>query len=1009
MRALKRFAALLLAGLLLSGQVLPALAASPDLVIEDREDFLAFARSCTSDSWSQGLTVSLAADIDLSGSGFTPIPIFQGTFLGNSHTVQGFSLTQKGSRMGLFRTLTETAVVESLTVEGAVAPDGTACLVGLLAGENLGTLRSCYAKGAATGIETVGGLVGRNGESGVIEGCSSTASVSGTTSAGGIAGPVGYRHLGYNIGGIAGLHSGSLLDCVNTGEVQGRKDVGGIAGQFEPDTQFTYGPSPLDRLNDSLAVLFDHMSVFVDQVNDISARGLDDAQVITDALGAIQDRTHDAGTEGHEDFRAMSDTLYIYTQDIGDALDRLRASSDTFQSQANDDLNDLLDETDRFRGAMDDMLSGVDSGLTQAIEALADSADDIHRQGNVIQNALSQMDQELRDLHDYIREVTELVAGGDFTGALSVPFPSLDPKGHLSDIGDAASTISRLLRDLTSQWNDISQDTSDRLAEARDQADEAADALYDAADHLLTLSDRFSGQVSDELDDVSNGGSHIRDLLKEYTDTLGDKTQAAADDIDAQLTIIRDQVDQMTQAAGTDNDALHATADQIIGSLDQVRQAIHDLGEKPELTVAELAEEVVEGPGLIRGCTVAASVSGDSNTGGIVGTVGLELGGDPEETSTLEDMELLTDVTATLRSVIRDCRFDGAITARNDCAGGIAGRCETGAILDCIARGTVETGTDYAGGIAGRTQGVVTRCAALVDLTGESWLGGITGLGGDLTDCRAMVRCDSDGEALGAITGESDGDLAGNRYLLEDLPGLDGVDVAGAAQGLDFDAFAQLSGVPADFLTFSYTFVVDGRTVAELPFSYGDDLDSDLIPETPEKDGQFGVWPDFPTQDLRRSMVLEAVFTAPVTTLSSGEDLPVLLAQGTFVPGAILDVETLPLPDEVPAGYAPAAAYAYSITGCEGGSVLLRLRTQDVDRPAAALLTDGVWQLAEVQTDGSYLVLEAPAEGQVLLLDHTSPGAQGWILAIGAGAAALFLLLLLKGRRRKKRAPCAIS
>lgn len=1054
MRALKRFAALLLAGLLLSGQVLPALAASPDLVIEDREDFLAFARSCTSDSWSQGLTVSLAADIDLSGSGFTPIPIFQGTFLGNGHTVQGFSLTQKGSRMGLFRTLTETAVVESLTVEGAVAPDGTACLVGLLAGENLGTLRGCYAKGAATGIETVGGLVGRNGESGVIEGCSSTASVSGVTSAGGIAGenlgvirtctnageidtdadqdpptnvggiaglsrgtiqgcrntgPVGYRHLGYNIGGIAGLHSGSLLDCVNTGEVQGRKDVGGIAGQFEPDTQFTYGPSPLDRLNDSLAVLFDHMSVFVDQVNDISARGLDDAQVITDALGAIQDRTHDAGTEGHEDFRAMSDTLYIYTQDIGDALDRLRKNTDAFQSQANDDLNDLLDETDRFRGAMDDMLSGVDSGLTQAIEALADSADDIHRQGNVIQNALSQMDQELHDLHDYIREVTELVAGGDFTGALSVPFPSLDPKGHLSDIGDAASTISRLLRDLTSQWNDISQDTSDRLGEARDQADEAADALYDAADHLLTLSDRFSGQVSDELDDVSNGGSHIRDLLKEYTDTLGDKTQAAADDIDAQLTIIRDQVDQMTQAAGTDNDALHATADQIIGSLDQVRQAIHDLGEKPELTVAELAEEVVEGPGLIRGCTVAASVSGDSNTGGIVGTVGLELGGDPEETSTLEDMELLTDVTATLRSVIRDCRFDGAITARNDCAGGIAGRCETGAILDCIARGAVETGTDYAGGITGRTQGVVTRCAALVDLTGESWLGGITGLGGDLTDCRAMVRCDSDGEALGAITGESDGDLAGNRYLLEDLPGLDGVDVAGAAQGLDFDAFAQLSGVPADFLTFSYTFVVDGRTVAELPFSYGDDLDSALIPETPEKGGQFGVWPDFPTQDLRRSMVLEAVFTAPVTTLSSGEDLPVLLAQGTFVPGAILDVETLPLPDEVPAGYAPAAAYAYSITGCEGGSVLLRLRTQDVDRPAAALLTDGVWQLAEVQTDGSYLVLEAPAEGQVLLLDHTSPGAQGWILAIGAGAAALFLLLLLKGRRRKKRAPCAIS
>ena len=51
------------------------------------------------------------------------------------------------------------------------------------------------------------------------------------------------------------------------------------------------------------------------------------------------------------------------------------------------------------------------------------------------------------------------------------------------------------------------------------------------------------------------------------------------------------------------------------------------------------------------------------------------------------------------------------------------------------------------------------RCAALVVLTGGSWLGGVTGLGGNLTDCRVMVRCDSDGEALGAITGESDGTL----------------------------------------------------------------------------------------------------------------------------------------------------------------------------------------------------------------------------------------------------------
>ena len=1047
MRQFRRFAALLLAGLLLSGQVLPALAAAPDLVIHSREEFLTFAQNCTSDTWSQGLTVSLDADIDLSGSGFTAIPIFQGTFHGNGHTIQGFSLTGKGSRLGLFRTLTETAVVDNLTVEGAVAPGGTACQVGLLAGENYGSIQNCTAKGAATGVQDVGGLVGLNGESGTIEGCASTATISGTTNAGGIAGQnlgalrsctnsgeidtaadqepptsvggiaglsrgtiqscrnsgaVGYSHLGYNMGGIVGLQSGSVLECVNTGAVRGRKDVGGIVGQFEPDTRLTYGPTPLDELNDSLALLFDQMGTFVNQVNNVTARGLEDAQVIEDAMGQIQDRAYGAGSEGRQDFQAMSDQLYAHTQAISDALDRLRDHAGTFQAAADDDLDTLLKEADNFRVAVDHMLSSADSGLTQAVAALDDTVSDIHRQGTIIQSGFAQMDQELQDLRFYVHSVGQAVEDGDFGGALGLSPPTLNPGGHIRDIGTAAAAISRLAADLTHQWKAISAEASGEFNDARAQANRAADALYDAADHLLSAADRFSGQVSSDVDAVGTGSDQIRDLLKDYSDTLGDKAQSAADDIDAQLTIIRDQVDQMTQAAGTDNDALNATANQIIGSLDQVRQAIYDLGQEPELTVSDLAEEVIEGPGLVRGCTVSAAVEGDSNTGGIVGTVSTELGSDPEETFSLEDMELLTDVYATLRAVVRDCRFDGSVTVMNDCAGGIAGRCEAGAILDCAARGTVETGTDYCGGIAGRTKGAVTRCAALVDLTGGSWLGGITGLGGDLTDCRAMVRCDSDGEALGAITGERDGALTGNRYLLEDLPGLDGVDVAGEAQGLDFDAFAQLDYIPADFLTFSYRFVVDGQTVAELPFSYGDDLDLSLVPQAPEKDGQFGVWPDYPTQDLQRSMVLEASFSAPVTTLASGESIPVLLAQGTFSPDAALTVETIDLPDNVPSGYAPVAAYSYTVTGCEGSTVTLRLRAQDADRPAAAVLIDGVWCLAETQTDGSYLVLEGPAEGQVLLLDHTSPGPQGWVLALGAGAAALVLLLLLKIRQRKK-------
>ena len=94
----------------------------------------------------------------------------------------------------------------------------------------------------------------------------------------------------------------------------------------------------------------------------------------------------------------------------------------------------------------------------------------------------------------------------------------------------------------------------------------------------------------------------------------------------------------------------------------------------------------------------------------------------------------------------------------------------------------METGADYCGGIAGRTSGSLIRCSSLVDLTGE--LAGRRGrsLGEDLLDCRAMVRAQGDGEYWGAIAGQAEGDLAGNRYLMEDLAGLDGVDYAERAR-----------------------------------------------------------------------------------------------------------------------------------------------------------------------------------------------------------------------------------
>lgn len=1032
MKHTQRFAALLTVLALLCTLTLPAAAASDTVTLATAQDFADFSKQCTRDTWSQGLTVELTADLDLSGSDFTPVPIFQGTFHGNGHTISGLSFDKKGSKVGLFRTLTASAVVEDLTVEGTLSPQGSASQAGLLAGENYGAVNRCAAQGSVTGQEDIGGLVGLNGEGAVLTACSSAAAVTGVTNVGGItgqnlgtvtdcvntgeintqadqdtptsvggiaglsrgtirgctnSGAVGYQHVGYNMGGIAGMQSGEISSCTNTAPIQGRKDVGGIVGQFEPNTSLTYGASPSQQLSDSLSALFGQLEKFTNQLNDMVTQGVSDAQAIHDSLSAIQDRTHGLGTEGQADFQAMSDSLYQYTTNLSDSLDALRDALDQFSGETQDQLQEALDQTDHLLSALDHL---TDSGLSQSVQAMKHTLSQIRTQLQTIRTHRQAMAQELDSLKQYVSDVARLVAAGQFQQALQLSFPSVDPVGHMKAITNALKELPSLAAKLPDQWNAVSSQLSQALGQTGAEINQALNGLYEALSALNQAGGDFSSSAQGNLDQVSQTANQIRDLLKHYTDTLGDKAQSAVDDIDRELTAIQNRVEGMTQATQADSDALYATSQAILDQMEAVRQAITGLGKEPQLTVTDLTDEIDQGPGLVKGCTASGTVEGDSNVGGIVGTVSTELGDDPEATFDLGDLKLMSDVYATLRAVVRDCRFDGGVTVKNECGGGVAGRCEAGAIVDCAARGTVETGGDYCGGIAGRTKGKVVRCAALTDLTGQSWLGGVTGLGQDITDCRTMVRADSDGEYQGAIAGQAEGTLTGNRYLMEDLAGLDGVDYAETAQGLDFDAFSQLDYIPEDFLTFSYRFEVNGQTVAEIPFQYGDDLDMSQVPQPPQQGGEYGQWPQFPTENLRRSMVLSVQFTTPTSTLADQDGVAQLLVEGTFSPDAALTVHQEDLPGQGVDGYTSRSAWSYSVTGSQSDTVTVRLRADGVKKPAAAVYQDGSWQRVDSTQDGSYLVFQASTQGQVLLLeDHQPP-----LLAVGLVSGGVIVLLL---------------
>ena len=200
------------------------------------------------------LNIILTADIDLSGTEWTPIPKFAGTFDGNNKTITGLTIKSTTTNVGLFTSIAEEGTVKNLTLDNVNITAGSN--VGAIAGENRGTIENCSVSGSVTGLSDnscVGGIAGFHSK-GTITDCHSSATVEGKDCVGGIAGQsdamLGYasiiacystgsvtatkNNLDYSwAGGVVGLNSNGavLTACYATGDAKGDGNyVGGVVG-----------------------------------------------------------------------------------------------------------------------------------------------------------------------------------------------------------------------------------------------------------------------------------------------------------------------------------------------------------------------------------------------------------------------------------------------------------------------------------------------------------------------------------------------------------------------------------------------------------------------------------------------------------------------------------------------------------------------------------------------------------------------------------------------------------
>lgn len=496
----KKCLCLALCLMLLGLMVLPAGAEDTVLRITGLSEFLAFAESCRLDSYSQGLTVSLEADLDISGTDFAAIPIFSGTFLGNGHTISGLSITSEGSQQGLFRYLTEEALVQELTVCGEIHPGGSRSQIGGIAGSNAGRIENCTFRGEISGSDYVGGIAGSNTVTAIIQDCTlegslhadhfaggiagenngvirncvnlalinttpqqnsvelsditldsltNTESANTVTDIGGIAGissgvirecenrgSVGYKLMGYNIGGIAGTQSGYMADCRNYGSIQGRKEVGGIVGQMEP-------VSVIEYTEDTLQILQGQLNTMTALVNRTSGNAQSNASQISGQIGVLQDQTKTAYDAVKTLFPEENGEVKLPDKDTLLAAEStlsttLSAMPGTLRSIASA-TQTTVSGLSRDLGALSGQLNAMGDTLNNASDNLGGTITDVSDQ-----DSADLLTGKVASCTNFGSVLADLNAGG-ITGAIALE-NDLDVLEDWEQTGDASLNFQSQLR-----------------------------------------------------------------------------------------------------------------------------------------------------------------------------------------------------------------------------------------------------------------------------------------------------------------------------------------------------------------------------------------------------------------------------------------------------------------------------------------------------------------------------------------------------------------------------------
>lgn len=491
-----RFIALLLIAALLCALPTEVLAADEvTMSISTPDQLVRLSRRCRLDSWSQGITVLLLNDIDLTGYDFEPIPTFGGTFEGQGYTVRGLKLTSSSSAVGgLFRYIQQSGVVRKLNVEVEIEPEANADRFGGIAGENSGRIINCSFSGKVSGVSDIGGIVGLNNASGEIYGCQSKGSISGE----------------HYTGGIAGRNLGSIINCTNFSSVN-TTNV-----EIQPDTLTIDWENINSTENTAIHTDTGGITGFSQGIlQGCSNRGFIGYPHVGYNIGGI------VGRQSGYMYKCENFGEVNGRKDIGGVVGQLVPA--IRMQYAVGEIAVLRSEMAVLEGMIDTMITDFESSSTE-ITGILSSA------GTHLDNAGTSAGVLVENLTDFVNGNIDTV--NTLTAMVARYVDKLQPAlGHFEDSFGYMGTAMTYLSEAITALEDAGEDLSHIAAKVRygaDQFSKATQSLQDSFEHIQKAITIIQTAL-EGMDPPGNGGADD-DNVEGIDDAEGEPGEGTPDE-----------------------------------------------------------------------------------------------------------------------------------------------------------------------------------------------------------------------------------------------------------------------------------------------------------------------------------------------------------------------------------------------------------------------------------------------------------------------------------------------